>query len=1735
LARFTEAKTRPQKSPRKKPVATTRSTAGPGYEFEDFVSAWLLVKMLTGEAMPGLNLQGTYIQSQTAALGWTIDDLLVGANNGYLAISCKSNVQVSANGLPDSFVQAVWMQNDNSGPASEKTTHFALVTRGSNMTFEETWADIKTWCSEPDATLALARINESPKHLRVFDSVTSPSGDKHSGTEAVKLIHRLHVLPVDFQLAQSTKTTESILRCRELLRDGTSDEAGRLWENLRDRARNARLGGGTITLTDLWRSLRMSFALKHHPNYEPSWNALNAITADYKSGISTTLPNGVSVGRETEISELRRLIDENIVSVVYGESGVGKSALVQLVLDQGFRDAVQVWMGPEQLALALSETKRRDIGLTYPLLEVLRGSNREAAVLVIDAAEHLPTELTARVKQLIAGVLSAEAANGFKVIVVGQASWASSGISTLLGPSPAKSLSIAALSESDVSTALLSTQNLRWLAGRTNVVAALTNLRALGWVIEADGELGGDQAQLTSQIAIADLLWEHWTGGKAALQRFMIRLARREASFERSFAISELEDGEANTFDARPATLPLRKNTRRRIEFEHDLAADWARFQYLKEIADDIAAWAQLATNPLWHNALRLLGQMFLRETKSGKSAWDTALAAVEKMVGAPLAVDLLLDAVFTDPEAESFLNQKADLLFENHGERLNRLLRRFHYIATVPNFPIGPIGLEPSLRLYFDAQFRMPIVSYWPAMARFLTSHSERAVALLSSPLAMICETWLKNMPKQLGSVPTPFRQEFAAIALAAGRALQLELRKHRIYFEDSEEPIFVAALAAADDLPEHVAEFALEMARRRTLRKDLTEAVNAHRLEEQKKREERNKADPERAQQRRSVPFLSSRTKLPPWPLGPQARVEQKFSEVCTHSGGLASVMRATPHVAAEVLLAVIIDGEPEEEDSRAGLNDAFGLEFDMKSYPTSFWKSPFFPFLAFNADFALKTLLQLVDFCTERWADERARGLPPAIDLTLADGTALRFVGNVVVFDWVESSSHHSGQLNCALSALEKWLCLKLDHNDSIDDILDTLLRQSKSAGVLGVLVNVGKYRPGLFAGLLKPLLSRSDIYFWDDWRRKQGFRFDAMTWVRSGDAIFNMARDWAFAPHRVRPLRRVAAELVRSDATVAQFVAEQMRAWEEPVDTKSLLELDALKAELDPANYQGGPGHAESEGVTFVYPRPVRQRLAAYQSEHAAGRAMLFLPQQCREFLIGNVGLTDEQAKALASVLSSASPKNLDEQFKQDAVDAAAATLISHGSDWLERNPEIAKQAVNVVRASVSVISDTDEGLKDTHFRSRSGLQFAAHAVVQKLVEGIGDQDEWEEMALRIVTSRDNAAAATLMSLAHARRSELGPRWPRLVHFGILSAGLSVLSPGYDHSPAEGTRWARWLHWLRTRRLNAGTTGIADINLLAIARRVERFEQTRWVRDAAREEQPYGWNNRRQSDGLEPQFLLSAFSWLLKGSEPLDPDERNLLKGLWEFEAWHTYERREEPDRETTPTQLGYETLDRTAVLLPTLSEADAREHWLPVLSLGAMSHYSVRHFLSAWFLLPNTGIDVAVFIKHWRAMAEYALGAEKWTDGRQWFYGEQLLCQILGLGSDISFNQMPNATAVVQSMADLYERWADEHLASDENNVARFCNFLSTSAGEPLRTQALPWLVKALAEGTRASCWRRETGSAVLEYLDVILLNETELLIVDAPARHAAMTLTALLAIRQVKGALSLQERIGQLR
>ncbi|MCV0429783.1 MAG: ATP-binding protein, partial [Roseibium sp.] len=987
----------------------------------------------------------------------------------------------------------------------------ALVTSEFHKDFNAIWREVKGACSGSDSSFALSLIKASSNQTRVFESIQKPNGIvAASDEETINLIRTLHVIPIDLQSAHSETETQAIAQCRRLLGSGDADQAKELWKELINIAKDVRLRKGTITIQSLWSLLRTRFELRHSPDFERDWETLSDVTADRKERIETELPSGYTVPRTNDKALLKKTLWENSLSVVFGESGCGKSALVKTVLDMEYPSWQQVWFGPEEFKTALSAAKRGGLPLRHELSIVLNATVKQRNVLVIDSAERIEPAEYVVIRRLLQAILQSNGQNDddtWRVILITQPQSWFAGEEAMFGRQKAQLVELKQLDDYDVKLALLSSPSLGWLTGHDETISALRNLRTFAWVIAAGAAMGSQSNVPTSHTAIADRLWKYWTKDRADLQALMMRLAEREASFERSFALTDLDPGDTAIFAKRHSELPLTQNERtNRIEFEHDLAADWARFQFLKQNSTDTSNWAPLAENPLWTNALRMLGQFLLRQPAERGTAWDAAFAAAE-VAKKRLVGDILLEALCLDPEAEFFLSERVEFLLANDAKLLTRMLVRFHHIGTVPKS--GGRGLSSSLSLYMEAEFRSIIFARWPPLLRFLISQRERLGGLVSSALAKVIQTWLTGTVRELSNGKTmPFRQELAELALAMARTVQVS-KGHTVMFITDELELYLAPLAGASDLPEEICDWALELAGRRPVTSEVNRRIAESKREKAEAHAERLKTDPgykaQHERKQRLPPAIGMlREDLPPWPLGASRQVDQDFRSACITGQGIQSLMQARPEVAAEVLLALVIEDEPTREHHSSRMRLDLGLEFSRDGYPTAFWKSPFFSFLKIAPDTAVGALIELVNFCTERWLDERRRkDASSCIGLLLSDDSEKSFSGGHEVFCWPQSNDMGTGNLYCALDALERWLVLQIDTQEDVSLVLERLLREGNSVALISVLVNLSKYCPSLLKGPLAPLLTSPNLYFWDSARVRQiDWTFHASSWMRDG---------------------------------------------------------------------------------------------------------------------------------------------------------------------------------------------------------------------------------------------------------------------------------------------------------------------------------------------------------------------------------------------------------------------------------------------------------------------------------------------------------------------------------------------------------------------------------------------------------------------------------------------------------
>jgi len=1741
------------------PPGNRRASGGYGFDFEDQVSAYFILKILLGQPLPRITGIGQRIQNQTSLLNWHLDDLLITTiDEGqfeHIAISCKSNKQVSANGFPKDFIHSVWKQwfNEN-GPFSREYDSLMLATRVPVPAFITLWSDIKNWANGTDTYFALQQILATKERQKIFASIKNPAksiGYEVTDKDVLDLIKAIEIKTFDFDMAGSTDTSSAIGESRGLLNNNTIAEGGKLWTSLIEIAKSTRLGTGTIDFTDIWKVLRKKFSLKDHPDYESSWRVLRKITIDSKNEIETTLLNDFTLDRRVNIEYLVASLKSNSIGLISGESGSGKSSIVKTLLDQEYCSYEHVWLKPEQIDLLLNEIRRDEIGVKNSLLSIFHASSSVQNILVIDAAERVPNQNIPKLSKFITELISKnELENRYwSVLIVGQnLANEFAPLNQLINNNKHFRLEIKPLSIVDVRLILNSIPSLKWLANEKNSLNALTNLKTLAWIAQVSDQFHSTKTASISLITIINMIWEYWTGGSVSKQRLLMRFGEDDANFKHKFAICDLDSSEAVTIEKLEDIRPLVLNSSDKCYyFEHDLAADWARFQRLKSIAKDVKAWGVYTGNPRWTRSLQLLGQYLLHEENGLHTSWDVVLEMAEvHFEEFPLAVDILLDALYLDSSATNFLSERSDILFANNGSRLLRLLKRFEHEGSVSDVPKELLSIAGDMGIYLEAKSRSPDITRFIKIGQFLYNHIEKVAELRSPVIAIICERWLQKIPFKMPSGDdVVLRKEFADIALAMARLLQKDQALNVMTIGNSDKVIYRAALCAINDLPDEVTIWALQMAKRKPLDSKILQEVTNHRNIKQEEHRNRLKADEDYRQRHERLSShtdLSSDTPLPPWSLGPKGRVDNEFRKVVLEGMSFAGFMQVRPLEAGEIILAMLVEDSPKESYDSHSQDQTLGLNYDNDAYPTAYWKSPFYLFLQINPEIALKNLIQLVDFCTSRWESDLSRKghIVPTTHLVIEKNTH-EYRGDGWIFNWSQESSHHTGPLHSTLSALEKWLVELVEKEIDVTIFIELMLKESKSTALLGVLVNLGKYQPTLFLSSLKCLVGVHQLYIWDQYRARDiNESFDAFTWSRYGENTFNRAKEWNVAKFRLTSLVLVIKDLLLKDVELSEFLIQETCKWEIPNANKLALESRLLIAQLNYKNY--GSVHNDTTGqleTSFICPSELYEDIKIFQKDKSAPLQLLSLPTRAQSFLEGSLNLEELEVNNLYSLMQMASSENLvdlEKDFLRNARLSASVTLLLRGHEWFSSDSPRYVEAQKILDYEFSTLEESS----DCKYKSTQGSHtvFLAYYSFEKWLQNSSAEND--ERLLKIFISHNNLALSKISSLAYQHKKDLGDRYWRLMYLGLLWSGLSMLEPHHsDDNNSSLLRWKKWHKWLMVRSLSAGGGWIEKLDPINVASRIGRLESIKWNRENGTSQKKNRlYQTTKISHGLNTDILSKIFAWIFLQSTSQDSLHEEsfrveMLKKFWSHEV-HRLSLRMNKERDEFPvmSHFAYELINELAKLSMSLPVDQSNTLWLPILNLGPRGHYAIRNFFQHWFSLITSSTDSESFRKRWESLVKHICLDSNWASNGPWYRAQEIERLVLGLNSSIYLERLPDALKIVQAMSPYYKQWAELRLHSDEDNLASLCIFLTSKAGAKLRIQGIEWIATSIS--THTNLWYRATTTeAFVDLLAKTTAENTSEILPNKTFRDALIFLITLTVSKQLPNAFMLQDRIRQ--
>jgi hypothetical protein len=1774
--------------PRRK--APVQVTGGGGFRFENPVAARFLLDMLIGKNSLGADfgrVVGLHWQARDA--GWHADDLAVTSQTASgeehaAGLSIKSHQQLGRNGFHRDFTTIAWQQwlNQNT---TRRFRHGAdavvLATGDLPDIVERAWSSLHTQASHATAERVLARLEEdkaqgsqsSKLQRAIFASLKRPEAFGHTpaDTEAhdrLLLVRDIRVIRFDYEAHPSTDYAQALLDCQNCLSFGDARDALKLWERLLGIADEKRPAGGSLDLPGLLGMLRGQFQFVAHPDFRSDWEALGRRSADAMTVITDAINGTARLERNDQLNAVMELLNANRACMLIGESGSGKSALAKR-LSAG-RYARAIWFSGDDLNHKAPRDFERAMELQHPLTQVLLSSS-QPCLIVFDGLERYSPDALGITARIVRELSANPAAQHVHVALTVQSEAAGPSMRQLaqLGAPEAARITfpLAQPSQDELDALLSGLPQLGWVRLRPELRPVLTNLKVLDMTAQAlhsEHSLGA--RTFLGLTTLIDILWEDWIEHREGGRSHVLKTLGAEEAEQLSHGISRQSLGFAEQ-QALPglSTSGLVHIKDERVTFTHDLVSDWARLRVL--IGDGAMTSPvnqQRAQSPRWHKAIRLFGQRILEQAEDDISQWRACVENIpDEPASAALIRDLFLDSLFLATNAGPLLERAWPVLISNDGALLRRLLERFLFVATLPDIRLLAVITEDKEdAIRFAHAVRVPYWPYWGPLLTVLHAHRDEVIQHAPHQTASVCALWLRAMPFEIApGQAIPWRKEAAELALSIAREIQARNEAGSYWSSGGgDRTVFQAALYAARDLPAEVSELALESAKRRDPSPGViarVEEINRKRREQQQQLQQSAKA----ARKARAPIMGFPRGALrPPWPDGPRSRVDRDFQEACLDSTAFVNLAQARPDVALEVLLAVCIE-EPQHDDyGRSSWLEDTGLAHWQNADSPMYFRGPFLQFLRLAPDQGMTFVLRLVNFATRRCVGDRNG------ETLEIDGQPKVWRGDNRVFRWHHDwPLMHGGLLHSALMALERWFYEQIDSGRDVEAAVARIVSESESVAFAGVLFDVGKKMPSLFAGALRPLFSSWMLWWWDfqvSTMRANGQGGFLGSWVMQPQPAINLAKEWYAMPHRREVLLALNGAIPRtmlSKPAFHPFFAEVRKRWQTALDAGEDREhLAPLIERINPDNYTFSP---EGEAIDFQWPEAMAREHEEQLRRIALDQSLTQFPFQCRKVLNGGKPLAESQLLPLFEWLRNleTNPPELPNedgepvQRLDDIVLGGIAVFVVLHLNWLREEPTRIAWCRSKLEAILANPPPPSRFDSEVAVGIDRWDDFAAECGVRMLAA-----DRSDLLARRLVVQGlmgyHYGTTGLTMARAFAARTQLGDDFPRLITLCVRWSALRVLSwisrdLGGDDEKSWDASKAALAGEFQTGQLSVDLPNLKQLDAETRARFELLYEKRNpELRARSRPKgqtpgsDPFGRDREKlypERLGFDERVLTNGLAWLDPGSAQ-SADERArwlaLIHALLQVSLGTVpvaHDPRNE-EIEGLPSDFDGWVYEIAARAVLRLKPDDRPESlWQAILDLGAAAHDWVERFFWAWFTAGlRAASSPAEFVRMWRSLINYALASSQWkrdTYGRHRLEG--MVIELLGTDGRWGSLAADSAFApLLATMVDIYAQAAEEWFPMPRV-LRNFLYFVVKPAGMQLLRPAMLWVSQAVA-AYDAYDWRDGIEQALIEYLNVCWLREQSAILEKPDLKEAFFALLAQVVSRGSHAAIALRDRVA---
>jgi hypothetical protein len=1635
-------------------IATSKQTGGGGFNFEDKVTSYFLSKMLTGNlALDPLLGNLEKIAFQVRPDGWLLDDLLLFLNDGKathkVAVSAKSNRQITGGGLPADIVKDIWNQflnidHDLFDPALDYLLF--IVSPIARSVAENLTKLIQSAQAVDPATLA-KRIRTaafSKPQQDLFDSFTCPepwiSSIKLTDEDTCRLLSRLIVLEFDFQNTVSKDELAMIAELQGALRSKSQLDAQRLYKRLNGIRPDLAPHGGAVDRAGLIGMIVKDFELADQPQFEPDWVKIDQLTGVKLANLPDKIGGRFSIDRSLQKKKVTDMLAENQFLFLIGNSGFGKTVVAkQIANDTLAAKSKVIWIDAETLQ---TDTLEQAIRLSHTFEQLASNVNSLNNLVIVDGADRLFKEnLIAHLTPLIR-TLSTLNATSWRMVLTCQTEDYEALLKALyrhnLPALDGQIFALEAVGKNDLIKTCIEIPQLTGLLKHDHLVKLMQNLKYLDLLAFHVGSSSFDNlGRDFSESALIDWIWRQEisdNGDNGSVNsRFLQELAGKQAdqltiytpvtdfSIPESAPVSELK------------RLKLIAETNDRLYFVHDLIGDWARYKTIRSKGDqakDFLLTLDLAS-PLWSKAIRLFG-IHLLEKEQDTKGWQVFFSSLSTSDPKhKLIRTLLLEAIIFSNDTFKYLEDLWKEFKKSDGALLNQFFEQFLIRGTAPDTEIlRLVSVLPGLSVsQVAAEYRIPIFNYWFEVLAFINVHAADIMEIARGNCRKIVAMWLKNVPK--GST---HRTDMAKIAVEMAQWLFDQKENEVIIMGKVGEEIYGTMLHAYSEFPDAVEDLSLKLARLKEFRPPA----------EQKKREKD-----------RLLPFFSQKANHVPTSFTPFERVDDGFRNACLNEYALNPMMRLNAELVTKLTLALLLKEKNANADSST--SRSFGLKDIHGWFPPFYTRGPFATFLMADELAGIRLVIELANIAALNWKLERNEpDTSSIINITFPDGEVKTYIADHELYFWFRDLGSAPHSLVSALMALEKFLFGKIAANEDITTFLQTILAESNSVATIGLIISLGKHSPELFAGVLLPLLSEINFLHWEMSvtisSRVEGHQLIGSDLLGAEGA--KQAYEWHNMPHRKRSLQSVARLLLINNVVVQRFYKEiVLPSW---IKLRDGFEKDGFNdpylnnmiGQFNRDNYV----EADYEGqLALIYQEPesVTERLKDVResnSPNADDDLFVFKTSQDIEknksYTLSDLEHTWNKVRHFNALPDEPNFLNLNSPAAN--VFAGIAVLLTNWEHIESDHPEWIEWCISHVDQYIS-IANYDYGNESILPLSQSPESFCA-----KIIPLIYARAPQDERVRRIVGGFTLIADHETISL----------------FFGSMAGQLKWYDKEFIQVQNLYIERCHLIYHLEVSRWNASEVDFEGLLNPALHQFISgeissdpvdfvKYRPAEPTQTSQRQSRRHGKYYASQLDpGLNLYSLYHAYGQLpllgTTGDNKTEEYISNLYKSLIDLliYTWGDISDESLPHDEY-PTQFDHWFTNRLAKVFTAVPDVEkAKSLWEPLLAYGNLNHKWLEDLFTQ-LLYANLGTsETAMLGEHWNAMINYAFKTKTWGSDRRFHNGASLWDNLLGLSNVGIEIWRGGYVAMIIPVKEQLIKWFGKQVANADE-IQKLCLLLMT--------------------------------------------------------------------------------------